>query len=82
MVDLLYFGALRDALGRDGERIDQPSHILTIDDLVAWLRTRGEPYASALAGRIEGAVEGQAVAGTDSVFGAHEVALFPPRGAL
>jgi sulfur-carrier protein len=82
MVDLLYFGSLRDALGRDGERVDQPSHVLTIDDLIAWLRTRGEPYATALASRIEGAVEGQAAAGADSVFGAREVALFPPRGAL
>ena len=82
MVDLLYFGALRDAFGRDGERVDPPSHILSLDDLVGWLREQGEPYASALAGPVEGAVEGEAVQGGDSVFGAREVALFPPRGAL
>ncbi len=81
-VDLLYFGALRDALGRDGERVDPPSHVLTVEDLVAWLRERGGPYASAFAGRVEAAVEGEAAANGDSFFGAREVALFPPRGAL
>ena len=35
-VDLLYFAGLRDALGRDGERVDPPSHVLTIGDLTAW----------------------------------------------
>lgn len=81
-VDLLYFGALRDALGRDGERADPPSHVLTVEDLVGWLRERGEPYVSAFAGRIDAAVEGQAAVKDDSFFGAREVALFPPRGAL
>jgi molybdopterin converting factor small subunit len=84
MVDLVYFGSFRDALGRDGERVDAPSHVLTIDDLVGWLADRGEPYASAFADRmcVRGAVEGEAAEGGDSVFGAREVALFPPPGAL
>lgn len=81
-VDLLYFGMLRDALGRDGERVDPPSHVLTVEDLIGWLHERGEPYASALGGTVEGAVEGEAARPGDSFFGAREVALFPPRGAL
>ena len=81
-IDLLYFGALRDRLGRDGERVETPSHVLTIDDLVRWLSERGEPYASAFAGPVEGAVEGEKAAGGDSFFGAREVALFPPPGVL
>ena len=81
-VDLLYFGGLRDAIGRDGERVDPPSHVLTIQDLVAWLAKRGEPYRSALAGDIRGAVESHMVASEDSFFGAREVALFPPPGVL
>src|SRR3546814_19405687 len=31
IVDLVYFGSLREALDRDGARIDQPRHVLTID---------------------------------------------------
>ena len=81
-VDLLYFGSLREALGRDGERVDPPSHVLTIDDLVAWLGKRGEPYASALGGEVRAAVEAHMAAGGDSVFGAREVALFPPPGVI
>ncbi|HEX8669061.1 MAG TPA: MoaD/ThiS family protein [Allosphingosinicella sp.] len=83
-VDLLYFGALREALGRDGERVDPPSHILTVDDLVAWLGEQGEPYASAFAdrARVRAAVEAECVSWEGNIFGAREVALFPPPGAL
>ncbi len=82
--DLLYFASLREALGRERERADPPSHVLTADDLVSWLIERGEPYASALAdrGRIHVAVEGEPVGPDGTIFGAREVALFPPPGAL
>ena len=81
-VDLLYFGGLRDTLGRDRERVDPPSHVLTIDDLIAWLRERGEPHASALGGEVRAAVEAHMAASGDSFFGAREVALFPPPGVI
>src|SRR3546814_9719794 len=59
IVDLVYFGSLREALGRDGERIDPPSHVLTVEDLLNWMSERGEPYRSLLSdhGRIRAAVE-------------------------
>ena len=83
-LDLLYFGALRDAFGRDGERVDPPSHIVTVADLIAWLVTLGDPYRNALGdgSRIHAAVEAELVSATGSIFGAREVALFPPPGAL
>lgn len=83
-VDLLYFGALRDALGRDGERIDPPSHVLTVADLLVWLGDRGPPYAEALADRasIAAAVDRQHAGPEDSFFGAREVALFPSETGL
>ena len=79
-VDLLYFGSLREAIGRDGERVDPPSHVLTIDDLVTWLSGRGPPYCFALddRSRVRAAVEGEHAGPDDSFFGAKEVALFPP----
>ncbi len=83
-VDLLYFGALRDALGRDAERVDPPSHVVTVGDLVGWLAARGGAYEVALAdpARIHAAVEAEPVERDGSIFGAREVALFPPPGAL
>ena len=64
--------------------MDPPSHVLTIEDLVAWLGDREEPYRAAFArpDRIGGAVEGERVGNRDSIFGAREVALFPPPGVL
>jgi molybdopterin synthase sulfur carrier subunit len=83
-LDLLFFGAIRDTLGRDSERVDPPSHVLTVDDLVGWLAERGAPYRDAFGDkeRVRAAVEGQRAEREDSVFGAQEVALFPPMGAL
>ncbi len=83
IVDLVYFGQLREALGRDGERIDPPSHVLTIEDLLGWLSERGAPYDGLLAdhGRVRAAVDRQHAGPGDSFFGAQEVALFPPPGA-
>ena len=83
-IDLAYLGALRETLGRDGERIDPPSHVLTVADLMAWMAGQGEPYASAFADRagIGAAVEAEMAGPDESIFGAREVAFFPPPGAL
>lgn len=83
-LDILYFGSFREAVGRDRERVDPPSHVLTIADLAEWLAGQGEPYASMFADRtqVRGAVEGVTAAPDDSMFGAREVALFPPGGVL
>ncbi|MGE5721384.1 MAG: MoaD/ThiS family protein [Sphingomonadales bacterium] len=84
LVDLLYFGDLRAALGRDSERVDPPSHVLTILDLVAWLSERGADYQAALAdrSRICAAIDLEHCPVGDSFFGAREVALFSPVRGL
>ena len=83
-MELLYYGQLRDAIGRDREAVDPPSHVLTVEDLIGWLRKRGEPHASALAAAspIRAAIAGDWSRGEDSVFGAVEVALLPRVGVL
>jgi molybdopterin synthase sulfur carrier subunit len=83
-LDIFYYGSFREAVGRDSERVEPPSHVLTIKDLVEWLATQGEPYAGMLAdrARVRGAVEGMTVGLEGSMFGAHEVALFPRGGVL
>ncbi len=79
-IDLLYFGELRQAIGVDGERVDPPTHVLTLEDLVNWLSERGAPYNFAFADRewLRGAVDREHATLADSFFGAQEVALFPP----
>lgn len=83
-LDILYYGRLRDEIGLDREAVDVPSHVLAVEDLLAWLRERGEPHASALAPgpSIGAAVAGEWAGPADSLFGAPEVALFPPPGVL
>ena len=83
-LEILYYGRLRDEIGRDRDAVDLPSHILTVEDLIGWLRGQGEPYAAALAspGDIGAVVAGDWAAASDSLFGAVEVALLPPRGVL
>ena len=77
-------GPGRAALGKEGERVEPPSHVVPIEDLGAGRGDREEPYRAAFArpDRIGGAVEGERVDNRDSIFGAREVALFPPPGAL
>ena len=84
VLEILYYGRLRDEIGRDREAVDLPSHVVTVEALLGWLRDRGEPHASALAdgGDIGAAVAGDWARHEDSVFGAVEVALFPPVGVL
>jgi molybdopterin synthase sulfur carrier subunit len=83
-LEILYYGRLRDEIGCDREPVDLPSHVLTIDDLLGWLREKGEPHASALARdeAFRAAIAGDWAERGDSLFGAVEVALFPPVGVL
>lgn len=83
-IDILYLGALRGAVGCERERVDPPSHVLTVEDLIAWLRERSPAHAAALAdtSRVHAAVEAEMAGHEDSVFGAREILLFPPPGAL
>ncbi|WP_129790449.1 MoaD/ThiS family protein [Sphingosinicella sp. CPCC 101087] len=83
-LEILYYGRFRDDIGRDREHVDLPSHVLTVEDLLAWLRDRGEPHASALARSedFRAAIAGEWAERGDSLFGAVEVALFPPVGVL
>jgi len=37
LVELLYFARIRDALGRDTERVDTPSHVRTAADAASAL---------------------------------------------
>jgi sulfur-carrier protein len=75
-----YFAALRERVGRSEETIDVPDSTATVSDLRRALIARGEPWASAFADtkRVRAAVD-QAMAGDGArLRDGGEVAFFPP----
>ncbi len=79
-VELVYFAWVREAIGRDGERVDPPAAVATVADLLDWLAGRGGGYAEAFAdrARLRAAVDQSFVALDAAIAGAREIAIFPP----
>jgi molybdopterin synthase sulfur carrier subunit len=79
-IDLLYFAWVREAIGRDGERVDPPAEVTTVADLLDWLGGQGEAHARAFAdrGRLRAAVDQAFVPLDHPIAGAREIAIFPP----
>lgn len=77
---VLYFARLRDEIGTSEERLDPPSSVKTIRELVAWLRARSDGHAHALGpGAMLKVAVNQTYVGLDAQFAADdEVAIFPP----
>lgn len=79
-VHVLYFAALRERVGRDGEIVDTPASIANVVQLRAWLAQRGEPWQGAFAQTrgIRAAVDQVMVDESHAVHDGAEVAFFPP----
>ena len=77
---LLYFAWVRQKVGAAEEQVDLPAGVVTVADLVAWLRSRGGGYADAFAdpARLRAAVDQEHVGFDAPVDSADEVAFFPP----
>ena len=77
---LVYFAWVRERIGLAEEEATPPPDIVTVADLVGWLRGRGEGYAHAFenAGVVRAAVDRLHVRPEATVAGAREVAFFPP----
>jgi sulfur-carrier protein len=78
---LVYFAWIRERIGLTHEEVEPPAHVATVQDLLNWLRSRGEKYASALENdrlvrvavdRIHADDRSQRIAS------AREIAFFPP----
>ena len=77
---LQYFAWVRERIGRGEETLELPHNVKTVDDLLCYLKTRGENSAFALEkpDLIRVAIDEEHV-DHDSLIGkAHESALFPP----
>jgi molybdopterin synthase sulfur carrier subunit len=82
MADLtiVYFAWVREAIGRDEERVARPAPDSSVADLVAMLAARGGGYTQALEDptRLRAAIDQRFVPLDTPIGDAREVALFPP----
>ncbi len=79
-LNLLYFAWLRERIGRSGETLVLPDHVLTVADLVEFLAARDSGGASAFENRrtVRCAVNQEFAALSVELHGGEEVAFFPP----
>lgn len=77
---LLYFARLRELFGTGAESVETPNGVLSLADLLDWLRGRGGVWAEQLApGRAYRMAVNQDMAGPETLLRDNdEVAIFPP----
>ncbi|MGD9739491.1 MAG: MoaD/ThiS family protein [Bauldia sp.] len=75
-----YFAAVREGIGIGEEEIAIPGDVVTVADLVTWLRTRGPRYEFALGEGtgVRVALDRVHARPEKPLGGAQEAALFPP----
>ncbi|MEZ5852504.1 MAG: molybdopterin converting factor subunit 1 [Hyphomicrobiaceae bacterium] len=77
---ILYFAWVREKVGKSGEEIAVPESVVTISDLVQYLRALGPEYAEAFARPdvVRAAIDRTHVKPSREIAGAREIAFFPP----
>ncbi len=77
---LRYFALFRERLGRGEEEVSPPASVVTVRDLVAWLRQRDEAADLVFADErlIRAAIDARLAKLDAPIAGAHEIALLPP----
>jgi molybdopterin synthase sulfur carrier subunit len=75
-----YFAWLRERLNRGEEEVSPPPEVVTVGDLIQWLRSRDEAADLAMQkpSLIKAAVDTQIVPHTAAIGNAKVIALFPP----
>lgn len=80
-VKLLYFSWIRERLDMTDEVMDLPASVLTIGDLLAWQKTRGEEFEAVFQHDkvVRVAINQEHVDDRSTLIaGANEIAFFPP----
>ncbi len=80
MLDILYFAWVREAIGKDGDRVDHPGADVSISALLDQLVAKGGGYTEAFADRtrLRAALDHAFVSLETPLGDAKELALFPP----
>jgi molybdopterin synthase sulfur carrier subunit len=75
-----YFAWLRERLNRGEEEVSPPAEVVTVADLIQWLRSRDEAADLAMQkpSLIKAAIDTEIVPHTALIANARVVALFPP----
>ncbi len=76
----VYFAWVRERIGKTEEILSPPETVVTVADLVVWLKARGEGYEAAFAdaATIRAAIDRGHVKHETPIAGAREIAFFPP----
>jgi molybdopterin synthase sulfur carrier subunit len=79
-VKLVYFAWVRERVGKPEEEVEVPAGIVTVADLVRWLKTRGEEYDYAFENEavVRAAIDHTHVKPGAAIGQAREIAFFPP----
>ena len=77
---LVYFAAVREAIGVASETCDLPTHVRTIDDMIDLLAGQSPGHALAFQdkARLRFALDQDMVPLEAALGEAHELAIFPP----
>jgi len=77
---VLYFAWLRNKIGASSEEVSAPEDVQTVQQLIDWLKERGEGYADAFndPSVIRAAVNQEHVGFDHPIKTGDEVAFFPP----
>jgi sulfur-carrier protein len=77
---LVYFAWVRERIGTSEEELDIPASVVTVADLLDWLKGQGEGYEQALQypKAIRVAINHEHVDHSEPIAGAREIGLFPP----
>lgn len=80
MTRFVYFAWVRERIGKPGESLDIPPDVVTVRDMLLWLKGLGEEYAHALQfpEAIRVAINQEHVDHTEKIDAAGEIGLFPP----
>ena len=76
----IYFAWVRERIGKTEEVLSPPAGVVTVADLLDWLKGRGEGYEAAFADAapIRAAIDRAHVKHDAPIAGAREIAFFPP----
>ncbi len=79
-VKILYFARVRQIVGRGQDKIELPGDVKTVSELIDFLSERDQGCAAAFGDRrtLRAAVDKAHVQLDAPLFGAREVAFFPP----
>lgn len=80
MTKMIYFAWVRERIGVGEEEVELPETVKTGADLLAWMKSRGENYETALEfdTAIRIAVDQEHVDHDEPLGSPREIALFPP----